>query len=555
MALDNTTDIPGESPENADDRTLSGTDAVDTSDDAIVVAQAEINPTDPVTDTAPGPGTGIADTPVELDPDALAALLLAISQGQDLDTAMNEMLKSSLARAADLNASPESITAAIEAFRATILDIMSQGLPAEQAVIEADRAFLSKLQVAEEQQAGEQEAAVANALATGENIDQAVGEDTQAFEQALQAALDGGADIGEALAQAEAAQAAQDQIDAELAAATPADSLIAALSSGENVEQTVGALQGDGDGAAAEAFQNALVAALDEGGNVGDALQQAGQAAETSTLVSAEQQADASRADPLLSALATGNNSSGALGPDTSGMSPAEAQAANEAFQATLNQALNSGQSMSQALQSAGDAGNAAASASAEATAGEQGSVLAQLASGNTDGLGPDTSGMTPEQAAAANQAFQNSLSNALADGTSPAAALATAADTSSAAATATAEANAGEQGSVLAQLASGNADNLGPDTSGMSAEQAAAANQAFSQQLSNAVTDGATPAAAASAAETVSNIAANDATPDAGTPSGDTATTTQTANASPPPPPPATTTAAPPPPPVTTAP
>ncbi len=240
MALDNTSDIPGDTPGNAGDRIVSGTDDARPADDGnIVVAQAEGTQAAPVTDSVPGLAAGIPAPPLELDPEALAALLLAISQGQDLDTAMNEMLKSSLARAADLNASPESISAAIEAFRATVVDIMSQGLPAEQAVLEANRAFLSKLQVAEEQQTGEQQAAVANALATGENIDQAVGEDTQAFEQALQAALDGGADIGEALAQAEAAQAAQAQIDAELAAATPADSLIAALSSGENIEQTL----------------------------------------------------------------------------------------------------------------------------------------------------------------------------------------------------------------------------------------------------------------------------------------------------------------------------
>ncbi len=185
-------------------------------------------------------------------------------------------------------------------------------------------------------------------------------------------------------------------------------------------------------------------------------------------------------------------------------------------------------------MQDAGNAGKAAAWSSAEATTGEQGSVLAQMASGNTGNLGPDTSGMTPEQAAAANQAFQDSLSNALADGTSPTAALAAASETSSAAATATAEANAGEQGSVLAQLASGNASNLGPDTSGMSPDQAAAANQAFSQQLSNAVADGAPPAAAAAAAETVSNIAANDATPDAGTTTGGTTSTTQTSTLQP---------------------
>ncbi len=584
MALDNTPDTP-ETAENG----ASGVGGAD----EIVVAQVEGESTGDNADVAQaGPAESgeqiapdISDTPPELDPEALATLLIAISQGQDIDEAMNEMLESSLARAADINATPESIEAAVNAFRSTLVDIMAEGLSAEEAVVAADRAFINALQVAEQQQAGEQEAAVANALATGENVDEAVGEDSEAFEEALQAALDGGADIGEALAAAEEAQAFQEQIDAELAEAAPGDALIAALASGEGVEESVGELQGDGTGDAALAFQDALIAALDGGGDIGDALQQASEAAEVSNLVAAEQQADEANADPLLAALASGSNEDGVLGPDTSNMSPEEAAAANEAFQQALTQSLDSGGSLADALQTASDASQAAATATAEATAGEQNSVLAQMASGNADNLGPDTSGMSPDEAAAANQAFQQALATSLSEGTSPDAALAGATESSNAMAGAVGEANEGEQNSVLAQLASGNADNLGPDTSGMSPEQAAAANEAFTQQLSNAVSDGAAPAEATAAAETVSNIAASDAAPDAGTTTGSTdaavntaagdtgsasdsggsdtgATTTQTADASPPPPPettttpppPPETTAAPPPPPETTA-
>ena len=66
-------------PEDAADETLLGQDA----GDQIEVAQAPIGPGDP------GPA-------VELDPEALAALLQTIAQGGDIDAAMDEMLTASL---------------------------------------------------------------------------------------------------------------------------------------------------------------------------------------------------------------------------------------------------------------------------------------------------------------------------------------------------------------------------------------------------------------------------------------------------------------------------
>ena len=59
----------------------------------------------------------------------------------------------------------QRIEAAVNAFRSTLVDIMAEGLTAEEAVVAADRAFINALQVNQEQQQGEQEAAVANALA------------------------------------------------------------------------------------------------------------------------------------------------------------------------------------------------------------------------------------------------------------------------------------------------------------------------------------------------------------------------------------------------------
>lgn len=83
MALDNTSDIPGDTPGNAGDRIVSGTDDARPADDGnIVVAQAEGTQAAPVTDSVPGLAAGIPAPPLVLDPEALAALLLAISQGQ-----------------------------------------------------------------------------------------------------------------------------------------------------------------------------------------------------------------------------------------------------------------------------------------------------------------------------------------------------------------------------------------------------------------------------------------------------------------------------------------
>ncbi len=375
----------------------------------VVVAQAEIDLAqagpDIANDGIPGE-PGDPGPAVELDPDALSALLIAIAQGQDLDEAMEDMLQSSLQRAGELNASPESITEAIEAFRGTLVEIISEGLSVEEAIIAADLAFTAALQVSQEQQDDDQNTDIVNALATGQNVEDAVGDDSAAFEEA---------------------QAIQDQLEAEAAEGTPGDALIAALSSGENLDEAVGDGEGGDDAAA---FQDALVAALEGGENIGDALAEANQAAEISGQVAAEQQAEEANADPLLAALASGNNDSGALGPDTTGMSPEQAAAANQAFQNALSQALASGQSPSEAGAAAGGASKAIADATGEAQAGEAGSVLAQMASGDADNLGPNTAGMTPEQAAAANEAFQDALAGSIADGAAPDAAAGTAAQT-----------------------------------------------------------------------------------------------------------------------------
>ena len=113
---------------------------------------------------------------------------------------------------------------------------------------------------------------------------------------------------------------------------------------------------GDGTGDAAAAFEQALASALEGGGELGDALAQANQAAETANQVAAEQQAGEANADPLLAALASGNNDSGALGPDTTNMTPEEAAAANDAFQQALTASLESGSSLSEALSTASNA-------------------------------------------------------------------------------------------------------------------------------------------------------------------------------------------------------
>ena len=109
MALDNTPDT-SETAENgasgvggADEIVVAQVEGESTGDNADV---AQAGPAESGEQTAPG----ISDTPPELDPEALATLLIAISQGQDIDEAMNEMLESSLARAADINATPVSYT-------------------------------------------------------------------------------------------------------------------------------------------------------------------------------------------------------------------------------------------------------------------------------------------------------------------------------------------------------------------------------------------------------------------------------------------------------------
>ena len=111
-------------------------DAGDASADAPASAEYQVAQA-----TGGEPGTPIADpggappSPVAIDPEVLATLLLALSQGQDLDQALDDMLVSSLERAADLNATPESITAAVNAFRESLVNTLGDGNSAEQSVI------------------------------------------------------------------------------------------------------------------------------------------------------------------------------------------------------------------------------------------------------------------------------------------------------------------------------------------------------------------------------------------------------------------------------------
>ncbi len=221
--------------------------------------------------------------------------------------------------------------------------------------------------------AGDDTDPLLDALATGQGLDQA-GDQSEAFMDALADALADG--LAFADARTVAVRAAEDLRSAEVAAQTPggdADAMIAALSSGENLDA---ALDGHGD----PAFLAALGEALARGARE-HALDEA--AADVASLAEAERRTqidDDSGSSDLLRALATGKNLRSAV----------EALGGDSAvFEAGLSEALRNGRDLDDAARDALAAATRVARARADTNLGGD-PLLDALASGDAGAISDD---------------------------------------------------------------------------------------------------------------------------------------------------------------------
>jgi len=286
-----------------------------------------------------------SETGAEPDtPTSLESLLVSLSNGAQLDAALLDVFQQALAEVVAQGAIPEQAEAAQQAFLETLITQVAQGATPEAALDNAKAVFQAVATATGEVDGPAGDGGLIQALASGENVDDAVGDlvqqqggelspdqvaaATNAFVEGLQQGLADGILPGDALAQAtEASQgAAEAEIIGELSGA---DALLAALASGENADQVLNELGVPAEGDAGAAFADNLANALQSGQALDAALTEA---ADTQNLL-AEAIAnsdDPAGADPILAALASGDNVDGVIGDSA-------------AFQESLAQALQAG--------------------------------------------------------------------------------------------------------------------------------------------------------------------------------------------------------------------
>ena len=284
------------------------------------------------------------------------------------------------------NVPPEFRQTAAQTLTDSLMEAVAQGKSVSEAAHLAKTATESMVEAAMSIK-GEPTAAglLANALATGENIDTVIeaysdANGREAFQQALAEALTQGGDLETGLTGAQAA--AQTVTAAQNDAATPpegANALLAVLATGGNIVQVMDAFTGGFTQDGGQAFQDTLAEALAQGGDLETGLAGAQEAAQTIVVAQNETLTPAGGDDSLLVALASGNNIDQAVA--TLADNPVDTgQIFQNALAAALAEGGSLGSSLANAMESAQEV---TAAQSAVATAPEGGNaLLAALATG-----------------------------------------------------------------------------------------------------------------------------------------------------------------------------
>ncbi|MEQ8829106.1 MAG: tandem-95 repeat protein [Alphaproteobacteria bacterium] len=242
-----------------------------------------------------------------------------------------------------------------DAFIDGLENALADGADANQAMNDAQQAAADSAQARRDSEvelgAADQLAA---ALASGQKVDEAL-EQTgggDAFASALEDALANGAGAGDAMAQADDAQARQDAVAQEQSVPlSPADQLAASLASGENVDQAMQAAGGD------DTFAASLEQSLAEGAAPDAAMQSGQQASANAQETQQQQSVPLSPADQLAASLASGQQVDEAL----------QNAGGGDAFGSELEASLAAGETPDQSMASAG-----AAQQSADTTSSQQ---------------------------------------------------------------------------------------------------------------------------------------------------------------------------------------
>ncbi|WP_420417843.1 tandem-95 repeat protein [Pacificispira sp.] len=242
-----------------------------------------------------------------------------------------------------------------DAFIDGLENALADGADANQAMNDAQQAAADSAQARQDSEvelgAADQLAA---ALASGQKVDEAL-EQTgggDAFASALEDALANGAGAGDAMAQADDAQARQDAVAQEQSVPlSPADQLAASLASGENVDQAMQAAGGD------DTFAASLEQSLAEGAAPDAAMQSGQQASANAQETQQQQSVPLSPADQLAASLASGQQVDEAL----------QNAGGGDAFGSELEASLAAGETPDQSMASAG-----AAQQSADTTSSQQ---------------------------------------------------------------------------------------------------------------------------------------------------------------------------------------
>ncbi|MBF0262218.1 MAG: hypothetical protein HQL97_10350, partial [Magnetococcales bacterium] len=442
-------------------------------------------------------GLGRGDSPEQAAQGVASGAGNLLQTVQRADAQAAQSLESALASGQGvgaLNAAAEK-GGQTEAFQSALIQALQSGQPLNAALKQARE--VQKAAVAKETEDREQAARepvseqhLLETMLAGMTEEQAA-----LFLKAYQDGMARGLDPRAALSQAGQISEQHARVLAESHVEVPAAMRLAqALSSGQDAQKMLreaGISQGDGQSATADGFTRSLVSGADPT----KAMQALQQIQSAVSHLESQQSVPISAADRLAMALANGAEAQNTL----NALNPAGGQG-NQAFLATLTQALSQGAPVTSAMQSAQSAGTAsnalAQSASVPITPANQ--LMAALASG---GQGASTAIAQASQGGGA-EAFAQALNQALSQGGGDAAGAIQSARESQAAAS---ELSAASTVPVSAeqQMINAMADPAQATSESFQEQVAAGGEQALGQVVSAALDGG------GSATETV--VAANE--------------------------------------------
>ncbi|MBF0358498.1 MAG: hypothetical protein HQL70_07800, partial [Magnetococcales bacterium] len=255
--------------------------------------------------TADSTSTDEASTEDGASEISLDAVMEVMDSPAQLETLVKQILES---QGESIDGSGE---AAVQAFMDAFPDALANGLSPAEALSAAQDSMSSALAadgLAEELDVGGgEEGDLLSALASGDNIDDAIGGvagdsdsiNVDTLADSIASALEDGANLGDAIADGESAVQAENEANAQVEDASADLGVLESLVSGENIDNLAGSLDEDG--------ASSFIESLDSGQNPEEAMQAAEATAKAASEAESELETSVENGGDILANLASGN--------------------------------------------------------------------------------------------------------------------------------------------------------------------------------------------------------------------------------------------------------